>query len=135
MEYVCLASIRQLISLQGISAAAADRIGTAWKNINGIDAARKSWASFCELNNVDPLLPSVPHLCDWMLYMEEKHYCGATIKLYKCAVAQTFKILFNVKLGEFLAMKKFVRLVSMKDPVLTKPAAVFLLSLKHIQLG
>ena len=60
-----------------------------------------------------------------MLYLEENHYRGATIKLYKCAVAQTFEILFNVKLGEFLAMKKFVRSVSMKDPVLAKYEETF----------
>ena len=62
---------------------------------------------------------------DWMLSLEKLEYCGSTIKLFKCAVAQTFKILFNVKLGDFLSMKKFVRSISMKDPVEAKYEETF----------
>ena len=55
-----------------------------------------------------------------MLNLEGNGYRAATIKIYKRAVTQMFLILFNVDLGQFLAIKKFVRSVSMKDPVEAK---------------
>jgi len=57
--------------------------------------------------------------------MEADGYATGTIKQYKSAICQTFELLSTVRLGDSLAVKKFIKSIAMETPARPKYSETF----------
>ena len=125
MEPSRVEDIRPLLTQNGFKEKVAVRIANARRGTAGVDAAWKLWHDWCIANKVDRLTPSASDLCNWMAEMENNGYAIGTIRQYKSAICQTFELLFAIRLGDSLAVKKFVKSIAMEKPAKAKFSETF----------